>query len=92
MDGSPTTDFTCGYWAHDVVEITVLDVTDLAAPAVTSEVYLPGSYVSARLIGDRVRFVTSDTLPFPDGGIRSARVADLPNWLATVEFPPYAMP
>lgn len=64
---APGGDATCGYWAHDVVKITTLDVSDLAAPVVTSEVYLPGSYVSARRIGDRVRLVTSDTLPFPDG-------------------------
>ncbi|BDG04170.1 beta-propeller domain-containing protein [Anaeromyxobacter oryzae] len=60
-------DFTCGYWSHDVVKITTVDVSDLAAPRVTSEVYLPGSYVSARRIADRVRLVLSDTLPFPDG-------------------------
>jgi hypothetical protein len=60
-------DFTCGYWSHDVVKLTTVDVSDLAAPKVTSEVYLPGSYVSARRIGDRVRLVLSDTLPFPDG-------------------------
>lgn len=64
--GAPGGAFTCGYWAHDVVKITTLDVSDLAAPKVTSEVYLPGSYVSARRIADRVRLVTSDTLPFPD--------------------------
>ncbi len=59
--------FTCGYWAHDVVKITTFDVSDLAAPRLVSEAYLPGSYVSARRIGDRVRLVTSDSLPFPDG-------------------------
>jgi hypothetical protein len=60
-------DFNCGYWAHDVEKITTVDVSDLAAPAVISEAYLPGNYVSARRIGDRVRLVLSDTLPFPDG-------------------------
>jgi hypothetical protein len=67
LGASPAGSFTCGYWAQDVVKITTLDVSSLSAPAVTSEVYLPGTYVSARLIGDRVRLVTSDTLPFPDG-------------------------
>jgi len=66
--GSPSVgDFTCGYWFDNVVKITTLDVTDLAAPAVLSEVYLPGSFVSARRFGDRVRLVTSDSLPYPDG-------------------------
>jgi hypothetical protein len=59
--------FTCGYYARNTVKVTALDVSDLAAPAVVSEVFLPGSYVSARRIGDRVRLVTSDRLPFPDG-------------------------
>lgn len=61
----PAGAFTCGYWAHDVVKITTFDVSDLSAPKVIAEAYLPGSYVSARRIGDRVRLVTSDSLPFP---------------------------
>jgi hypothetical protein len=64
---APGGDVWCGYWGHDVVKITTVDVADLAAPAVVSEAYLPGSYVSARRIGDRVRLVLSDSLPFPDG-------------------------
>jgi uncharacterized secreted protein with C-terminal beta-propeller domain len=63
----PAGAFTCGYWSQNVVKITTVDVSSLAAPAVVSEVYLPGSYVSARRIGDRVRLVTTDALPFPDG-------------------------
>ena len=59
--------FTCGYWAHDVVKVTTFDVSDLSAPKAIAEAYLPGSYVSARRIGDRVRLVTSDSLPFPEG-------------------------
>lgn len=64
---SPGGDFWCGYWAHSAVKITTIDVSDLAAPAVLSEAVLPGSYVSARRIGDRARIVTSDSLPFPEG-------------------------
>jgi hypothetical protein len=64
---APDGGFTCGYWAQNVVKITTFDVANLAAPAVVSEVYLPGTYVSARRIGDRVRLVTSDALPYPDG-------------------------
>jgi hypothetical protein len=60
-------DFTCGYWASDVAKITTFDVSDLSAPRVISEAYLPGRYVSARRIGDRVRLVTTDSLPFPEG-------------------------
>ena len=57
----------CGYWANDVTEITIIDVSDLAHPKITAEILLPGSYLSARRIDDRVRVVMSDNLPFPDG-------------------------
>ena len=65
--GLMAADVWCGFNFENMVKITTLDVADLAHPAVASEVYLPGSYVSARLIGGRVRLVLSDTLPFPDG-------------------------
>jgi hypothetical protein len=67
LAASPTADLWCGYNFQNVVKLTTLDVTDLAKPVVLSEVYLPGSYVSARRIGERVRLVMSDTLPYPDG-------------------------
>jgi hypothetical protein len=57
----------CGYWAADFTKVTTLDVSDLSAPKVTSELYLPGSYQSSRRIDQRVRLVLSDTFPFPDG-------------------------
>jgi hypothetical protein len=56
----------CGYWSSDVTKVTTVDVSALDAPRVTSEIYLPGTYLSARRIGSRVRLVTSDQLPFPD--------------------------
>ena len=62
----PVDDF-CGYWADNVTQITTVDVRDLAHPKVTAEILLPGSYLSARRIDDRVRVVMSDNLPFPDG-------------------------
>jgi hypothetical protein len=65
--GAPTADVACGFEWQNTVKITTLDVTDLAAPRVTSEVWLPGVYVSARQAGGRVRLVMSDTLPFPAG-------------------------
>jgi len=65
--GLMAADVWCGFNFQNMVKVTTLDVADLANPAVVSEVYLPGSYVSARLIDDRVRLVLSDSLPFPDG-------------------------
>ncbi|ACG73234.1 conserved hypothetical protein [Anaeromyxobacter sp. K] len=57
----------CGYHASNVTKVTTLDVADLAAPRVTAEIYLPGSYLAARRIGARVRLVTTDELPYPEG-------------------------
>ena len=57
----------CGYWASDITKVTTIDVTNLAVPQVTSELYLPGIYQSARRIDDRVRLVISDNFPYPDG-------------------------
>ena len=65
--GGIAIDAFCGYWASDVTEITTVDVTDLSQPKVTAQILLPGSYLSARRIDQRVRVVMSDTLPFPDG-------------------------
>jgi len=65
--GAMAVDAFCGYWASDVTQITTIDVSDLAHPRVTAEILLPGSYLSARRIDDRVRVVMSDSLPFPDG-------------------------
>jgi uncharacterized secreted protein with C-terminal beta-propeller domain len=57
----------CGYWASDITKVTTIDVTNLSSPQITSELYLPGSYQSARRIDQRVRLVISDTFPYPDG-------------------------
>ena len=48
-------------------KITVVDVSDLQNPTVTSELYLPGSQSGARRIGDSVRVVLSDGVRWPDG-------------------------
>ncbi len=57
----------CGYWSSNVTKVTTVDVTALDAPRVTAEIYLPGSYLAARRIADRVRLVMTDQLPLPDG-------------------------
>ncbi|HVP59698.1 MAG TPA: beta-propeller domain-containing protein [Myxococcaceae bacterium] len=63
----PAVDSFCGYWASDVTEVTTIDVSDLSHPKVTAEILLPGSYLSARRIDQRVRLVMSDNFPYPDG-------------------------
>ncbi|HET9035025.1 MAG TPA: beta-propeller domain-containing protein, partial [Myxococcaceae bacterium] len=67
VGGGVAADAYCGYWASDVTQITTVDVSDPSQPKITAEILLPGSYLSARRIDQRVRVVMSDTLPFPDG-------------------------
>jgi len=57
--------WACGYLQDDVTKVTTIDVSALNAPQVTAELYLPGSYLTARRIGDRVRLVLNDPLPYP---------------------------
>ncbi len=63
-DLAPCSDFGCGTFA-DSLKVTVLDVSDLAAPKVRQEYYLPGGYANARRIGASVRMVLSDQLRWP---------------------------
>ncbi|HZW89635.1 MAG TPA: beta-propeller domain-containing protein, partial [Myxococcaceae bacterium] len=67
LGGAGAVDAFCGYYANDVTQITTIDVSDLAHPKITAEILLPGSYLAARRIDDRVRVVMSDNLPYPDG-------------------------
>jgi hypothetical protein len=59
-----------------LVKVTVLDVTDKAAPALVREIYLEGSYVDSRMVAGRVYVVTSYEQPVTadagsagDGGV-----------------------
>lgn len=54
------------YWGWATSKITVLDVSDLSAPAVVSEVYLPGYSAGARRVGSSVRLVLSDGVRWPE--------------------------
>jgi uncharacterized secreted protein with C-terminal beta-propeller domain len=60
-------EWACGYALDDVTKVTTVDVTSLANPTVTAELYLPGSYLTSRLIGSQVRLVLNDPLSFPQG-------------------------
>ncbi len=59
--------WACGYSFDDVTKVTTVDVTTLSNPTVTAELYLPGSYLTARLIGSQIRLVLNDPLAFPQG-------------------------
>jgi len=67
VGGGGAMPYYCGYWADDFTQITTVDVSDLSHPTVTANILLPGNYLSARRIDDRVRVVMTDSLPFPDG-------------------------
>ncbi|HVE85151.1 MAG TPA: beta-propeller domain-containing protein [Myxococcales bacterium] len=57
----------CGYYYGNTTKVTVVDVSDLAAPRVAGEFYQPGSYGSSRRIGSSVRMVLSDSFRYPPG-------------------------
>jgi uncharacterized secreted protein with C-terminal beta-propeller domain len=55
---------SCGY-APAMVKVSLVDVSDLAAPRLVREVYLPGSYRAARMNGRSVRLVLTDSFAYP---------------------------
>ncbi|MCS6912577.1 MAG: beta-propeller domain-containing protein [Myxococcales bacterium] len=63
--GRPCLGWDCGYYASNTTKVTVVDVSNLAAPKVTDEYYLPGHYVNSRRIGSSVRLVLSDHFRWP---------------------------
>jgi Beta propeller domain len=60
-----TSSWACGYSLDDITKVTTVDVSNLASPTVTAELYLPGSYLTARRIGSQIRLVLNDSLAFP---------------------------
>lgn len=55
----------CGYGWANTVKVTVVDVSDMSDLRVLTETYLPGSYRSARKVGQSVRVVLSDGFNYP---------------------------
>jgi hypothetical protein len=55
------------FWGSATTKITVVDVSNLAAPKVASELYLPGQSAGARRVGSSVRLVLSDGVRWPMG-------------------------
>ncbi|HEY3447531.1 MAG TPA: beta-propeller domain-containing protein [Myxococcales bacterium] len=58
---------SCQEPGMNVLKVTVVDLADERAPRVVREEYLPGTYLSARRVGNAVRVVTSDSFPWPLG-------------------------
>jgi hypothetical protein len=53
------------FWCEPRLKVTVLDVTDRAAPSVVEETYLDGYLVDSRAIGDEVILVVDNASPLP---------------------------
>jgi len=56
----------CGGGAT-LTKVTTVDVSNLASPQVTDELYLPGGYHNARMAGSAVRLLMRDTFRWPAG-------------------------
>ncbi|MFZ5470025.1 MAG: beta-propeller domain-containing protein [Myxococcota bacterium] len=63
--GDACASLDCGYYYSNTVKVTVVDVSNLAAPKETQSFYLPGSYSNSRRVGSSVRLVLSDSFRFP---------------------------
>ncbi|WP_338873505.1 beta-propeller domain-containing protein [Myxococcus stipitatus] len=59
--------FACGAGRGDTLKVTVVDVSNLSSPQVTRQLFLPGTYLSARRVDGAVRLVLSDNFRWPDG-------------------------
>ena len=66
-DVACVSDAYCGYSAANTTKVTTVDVSDLAAPQVVGEVYLPGGYHNARKVQSQVRLVLRDSFQWPTG-------------------------
>jgi hypothetical protein len=57
----------CGAQVNAFTKVTTVDVSNLAAPQVTDELYLAGGYHDARLAGRSARLVMRDSFRWPSG-------------------------
>ncbi len=54
------------FYGWGTTKITVVDVTNLAAPTVTAQLYLPGSETGARRVNSSIRLVLTDSVRWPE--------------------------
>lgn len=63
----PCDGYGYGYgYGSSFTKVTTVDVSDLAAPHVTGELYLAGGYQDARLTGGSARLVLRDSFRWPE--------------------------
>ena len=66
-DGSAGCFGGCYGGQRGMTKATLVDISNLAVPKITSELYFPGSYSNARRVGPAVRLVLSDSFRHPEG-------------------------
>nr|WP_304503099.1 MULTISPECIES: beta-propeller domain-containing protein [Myxococcaceae] len=57
----------CGGWGDNTTKLTVVDISTLSAPRVVDELYLPGSYQTARRVAGSLRVVLAEPFRWPQG-------------------------
>jgi hypothetical protein len=57
----------CGYYYGNTTKVTVVDVSNMASPHVSGELFQPGNYSNSRRIGSSVRMVLNDSFRYPPG-------------------------
>ncbi|XXF77688.1 beta-propeller domain-containing protein [Myxococcaceae bacterium GXIMD 01537] len=55
----------CGYYNGNTTKVTTVDVSNLAAPRVVDQLYMPGRYHTSRRVGSSVRMVMNDDFRWP---------------------------
>ena len=54
------------YWGWATTKISIVDVSDLSAPAVVAQLYLPGYSAGARRVGSSMRLALTDVVRWPE--------------------------
>lgn len=66
LDVAPCDPFGgCGYYGSNATKVTVVDVSNLSAPHVEDEVFIPGNYAHARRTEGAVRLMLNDSFRYP---------------------------
>lgn len=85
----PCSPMYCGYYFSNATKVTTLDVSDIAAPRVVDELYLPGQYDNSRRVGSAVRLVLRDEFRWPRSmqwyPTYTQELQDHDKWVAAID-------
>lgn len=59
--------YCADFYSANVTKVTVVNVSNLQAPAVETELFFPGYYNNSRRVGEAVRLVLADSFRWPSG-------------------------